>query len=71
MWKYPIQFKARTVQYALKHKIERELQRLQDQGAIEPVNDSDWTTPVVTILKSNGEIIGVELYGPVGLEPSQ
>ncbi|XP_054723042.1 uncharacterized protein K02A2.6-like [Uloborus diversus] len=52
----PIQLKARTVPYALKQKIEKELQRLQEQGAIEPVDYAEWTTPVVPILKSNGEI---------------
>lgn len=49
-------YKARPVPYFLKHNIELELQRLQKQGIIKPVECSDWATPNVPVLKANGNI---------------
>jgi len=37
-------------------KIEDELMRLVADGSIEPVQFSEWVTPVVPIVKSNGEV---------------
>ncbi|PAA84717.1 hypothetical protein BOX15_Mlig028849g1 [Macrostomum lignano] len=48
--------KARPVPYALKSKIDAELQRMQEVGVIEPVRHSDWATPVVPVSKPNGTI---------------
>lgn len=47
----PRYFKARSLPYALKDKVERELSRLEKEGIIEPVNFSEWATPIVPILK--------------------
>ena len=41
---------------ALRHKIEEELQRLQDQKVIEPVRMSEWAAPIVPVLKPDGTI---------------
>lgn len=49
-------FKARTVPYALKQKIERELDNLAQQGIISQISKSEWATPIVPLLKSNGDI---------------
>ena len=49
-------YKARLVPYFLKHRIELELQRLEKQGIIKPVECSDWATPVVPVQKANGNI---------------
>ena len=46
-------YKARSVPYFLKHRIELELQRL---GIVKPVECSYWATPVVPVLKANGNI---------------
>ena len=37
---------ASPVPYAMKGKIEVELKRLQDEGTIEPVQFSEWVTPL-------------------------
>ena len=39
--------KARTVPYALKGKIEKELDRLVQQGVIESICFSEWAAPIV------------------------
>ena len=41
-------FKARPVAYTLREQIERELDRLVKEGTIEPVEFSEWATPIVT-----------------------
>jgi len=47
--------KARPVPYALRPKIEEELERLTTEGTIEPVPYAEWATPIVPIVKSNGQ----------------
>ena len=48
--------KARTVPYALKGKIEKELDRLVQQGVIEPIYFSEWAPPIVPALKKDGTV---------------
>ena len=52
----PIFFKPRPLPYAMKAKVERELENLLHEGVIEPVQYSDWAAPVVPVLKPNGQI---------------
>ena len=42
---------ARTVPNALRDKVDKELQRLQDNGVLEPVEVADWAAPIVVVLK--------------------
>ncbi|XP_061379252.1 uncharacterized protein K02A2.6-like [Danaus plexippus] len=53
---YPRFLKARPVPYALKERIENEIDRLVEKGVLRPVSFSDWATPVVPIVKKNGDI---------------
>ena len=49
-------FKARRLPYSLKAKVEHELDRLQADRIISPVRFSDWATPIVPVVKSNGDV---------------
>ena len=48
-------FKARTVPYAFRDKVEVELKRLQEEGTLEPVEISAWAAPIVPFLKSDDQ----------------
>ena len=44
-------YKARPVAYALREKVDAELDRLQHQGVIEPVEFSQCAAPIVPVVK--------------------
>lgn len=46
----------RPVAFSVLAKIEEELQRLQDNGVIEPITFSQWAAPIVVVKKPNGKI---------------
>ena len=48
--------KPRTVAFAYKQKVSDELDRLVNEGVLKPVSFSKWATPIVPVLKSNGQI---------------
>ena len=48
--------KARPVPYAMKAPLEKELERLEKEGIITPVQFSEWAAPIVPIVKSDGSI---------------
>ena len=50
---------ARSVPYALRDKVDRELQRLQDEGILEPVETAEWAAPIVTVLKRDKSSIRI------------
>ena len=54
---HPRYCKARPVPYAMRDKVEAELQRLQEQGVIEPVTHADWAARVVAVLKKGKKIV--------------
>ena len=49
-------YKARPFPYTLRTKVEKELDRLQQQNVIEPVQFSDWAAPIVPVPKSNTSV---------------
>lgn len=52
----PVFCKPRQVPHAFKAQVEAELERLERLNVITPVETSEWGTPLVPILKSNGQI---------------
>ena len=52
----PVFCKPRPVPFAMRKKLENEICRLEQEGIIEAVESSEWATPVVPVLKSNGEM---------------
>ena len=52
----PTFHKARPVPYALREKIELDMERLERAGTIEPIQYSEWATPIVPVLKSDGTV---------------
>ena len=52
----PKYLKARPVPYALKARVEEEIDRLEAEGVLRPVSFSEWATPVVPIVKKSGDI---------------
>ncbi|XP_037930885.1 uncharacterized protein K02A2.6-like [Teleopsis dalmanni] len=52
----PVFFKPRPVPLAWKSKIESNLRELIAKDILEPINNAEWGTPLVPILKPNGDI---------------
>ena len=52
----PLFYKARTVPFALREKVEQELERLEKQDIITPVKFSDWAAPIVPVEKHDGSV---------------
>ena len=52
----PIFKKSRPVAYALQPVLEAELNRMQKEGILEPIKNSEWATPLVVVPKANGKI---------------
>ena len=53
---HPRYFRPRPVPYALRPRVEQELERLQRMGVIEPVQFSEWAAPIVPVVKKDGSI---------------
>ena len=52
----PQYFKPRTVPFALRDKVEAEIQRLEKEGVLKKVESCDWATPIVPVLKPDGTV---------------
>ena len=52
----PAFFKHRPVPFALRQRIEAELDRLEKEGIIEAVRFSDWAAPIVPAVKRDGSV---------------
>jgi len=52
----PIFCKARPIPFAMKSRIEAELERLESEGIIRKIVQNDWATPLVPVVKSSGKL---------------
>ena len=52
-------FKARSVPYAVKDKVEKELDRLVENGVYQPVKYSKWAAPIVPVKKPDSDDIRI------------
>ena len=50
---------AKFVPYALRDVVDRELQRLQDEGTLEPVKFAVWAAPIVALLKQDKSTVRI------------
>ena len=48
--------KARPVPFALKHKVEAELDRLLKEGIVESMKSAELAAPIVPVVKSDGSV---------------
>ena len=48
--------KARSIPYAVKSKVEEELNRLVAEGTLEPVQTSEWASPIVPVIKPDKSV---------------
>ena len=51
--------KARPVSHAYRSIVEQELERLQQEGIIEPVKFADWAAPIVPVPKQDGKFVRI------------
>ena len=52
----PIYCKSPPIPYAMRAKVEEELQQLASEGRLEPVQYADWAAPIFPLLKKNGPV---------------
>ncbi len=52
----PKYVKAPAVPYAMRAPLEQELERLEREGIISPVQFSEWAAPIVPVVKSDGSV---------------
>jgi hypothetical protein len=52
----PIFIKARPIPFAMRPKVEKELEKLERDGIISKIEMSDWASPIVPVLKKDGPV---------------
>uniref|UniRef100_A0A2H6N299 Reverse transcriptase domain-containing protein n=1 Tax=Micrurus carvalhoi TaxID=3147026 RepID=A0A2H6N299_9SAUR len=52
----PVRLKLRRVPFAVRPKLDQELDKLINQRILEPVDFAKWETPIVTLLKKDGSL---------------
>lgn len=55
----PIFLRERNLPFSIRDNVKKELDRMTDSGVLIPVLNSDWATPIVPVVKSDGHSIRV------------
>lgn len=55
----PLHLNARTIPYAMINRVNTEIDRLEEIDVLEKIKFSEWTTPIVPIVKANGKDIRI------------
>ncbi len=55
----PCYCKARSIPYAMWSKVDAELERLEKEGIIQPVQFADWAAPIVPVVKADRKSIRI------------
>ena len=55
----PVMCKARTIPYALRSKVEQEIDSMVESETLTKVADSPWGTPLVPVMKDGGESVRI------------
>lgn len=58
----PVFHKTTPKLYALREKIEQDLERLENAATIEPVQFSEWASPILPVVKEDGTVKVCEDY---------
>ena len=53
---HPRFYKSRTLPFALREKVDKQLKKEIDMGVLEPVSHAEWAAPIVPVLKSDGSV---------------
>lgn len=53
---HPVALKARHLPFALTSKVEDEINHLVKLGHLEKIDVSEWATPIVPVIKSDGSV---------------
>ena len=48
--------RARTVPFSMKDAVEKEIDRLENEGIIQSISYSEWASPIVIVPKTNGDL---------------
>ena len=48
--------RARPIPYALKDRVEKELERLVTEGILKPISHSEWAAPIVPVIKPDNNV---------------
>lgn len=52
----PVFLKSRTLPFAFRAQVEREIDRLESEGILRKVESSEWATPLVPVAKAEGKL---------------
>ena len=52
-------YKARTIPYSKRNLVDQELDRLVQEGTLEPVDHSDWAAPIVAVLRPDKKSVRI------------